>query len=569
MKKLALIVVVSCVISGLMPLCVGVASVRHDGAAVGRFSEKPGWPLILNVTVFGPPVVGDLDGDGAMEIVFGADDSLVYAVHANGTVAAHWPVYTGSESGDLPCIGDINNDGTAEVLAEGGRQLFALTPDGVCLPGWPVNQSTPVWLQRPAVADVDRDGVPDVLMSGADLYTFDGRQYVYNGSGSLLSGFPFQVNGTGFPGMSAVGDINGDGKKEIAIGTSHGLYEVDCHGSVLPGWPVDVNRSFTDPCTLADLDSDGKLELVGTTEGNWLSTVIYHHDGTKMAEIGNMTWYRKEVIAADLDGDHDLEVIGVSDGHVNAFHHNGLPVAGWPVSFTGEMSGVEGTGEPSLLAGDIDGDGSNEVLFCSHMNDTCRIYAWNGDGSLVAGFPFEGENHGIRSVQDGAMALADIDGDGFFELVCITSEDCSHHESVIHVFGLGIPVSQNPGWPQFHHDAAHTGASSGSDTLPPVVQIVYPTPGLYCMNKMVKPLSSRTVVIGPIGILVNASDNESGIARVVFFLDADVSPLHTDYTAPYTCNWTRPAFFKHTITVFAVDEAGNFADASIIIHKWF
>jgi len=391
---------------------------------------------------------------------------------------------------------------------------------------------------------------------------------VYNGSGVLLSGFPFLVNGTGFPGMSAVGDINGDGKKEIAFGTTHGLFEIDNKGAVLHGWPVDVNRSFTDPCTLADLDNDGKLELVATTEGNGFSTVIYHYDGTKMAEIANMTWYRKEVVAADLDSDHILEVIGVSDGHINAFHYDGQPVAGWPVSYVGGMSGTEGTGEPSLLAGDIDGDGCNEIIFCSHVNDTCRIYAWNGDGSLVSGFPFEGENHGIRFVQNGAMALADMDGDGLFELVCITSEDGSHHESLIHVFSLGIGVTQNPGWPQFHHDAAHTGASSGSDAQPPEIQIVYPTSGLYIMNKLFKPLSSRCVAIGPIGILVNVSDNESGIAQVAFYLDDGTSPVRVDYTMPYTYNWTRPAFFKHTITVFAIDEAGNFASAAIVIHKW-
>jgi len=171
MMKRTWIVGICClmIFNGLIPLSVGMTSVKHETASMGRFSEKPGWPLIVNVTVLGPPVVGDLKGDGTMEIAFGADDSLMYVVHSNGTLASGWPVSTGSLSGDLPCIGDINNDGKAEVLAEGNRQLFALTPDGTNLPGWPVNQSTPVWMQRPAVSDINRDGVLDVLVTGTDL----------------------------------------------------------------------------------------------------------------------------------------------------------------------------------------------------------------------------------------------------------------------------------------------------------------------------------------------------------------------------------------------------------------
>lgn len=572
MKKLLWVVSVSCLmlITGLVPLSLG-SSIERQPSILGRFSEEPGWPLVLNITVLGPPAVADMNGDGAMEMVFGSDDGLVYAVHADGTIMSGWPVSVGEMSGDLPCIGDINHDNVSEVLVEGFNTLYAFTPAGVSVPGWPISMPSSVLMRRPMVADVDGDGVQDVIVAGTDLYSYDGRVYAFDGSGSALPGaWPFFINGTSFPGLCAVGDINADGQEEIAIGTNHGLYVIDHQGFTLSCWPEEIDRTFQDPCTLADLNRDGRLEIIATSESNGFGTVIYKYDGRKVTEVSNMTWYRKEVVPANIVGNDDLEIIGVTDGHVNAYYRNGSIVPGWPVSFIGGISCTEGTGEPSVVAEDVDHDGYNEVVFCSRINDTCRFYAWNGDGSLVNGFPFEADNHGVRFVQDGAVAVADINHDSSLELISVSSDDLSHHKSIIHVYDLGVEVSQSAGWPQFHHDAAHTGSVPGvADVEPPVVKMVWPTPGLYVKNSLVLPLLHRIVAIGPIEIRVNATDNMSGIAQVAFYLDQNTDPVWVDKSAPYNYTWSKPAFFRHIITAMAFDNAGNWAQSHLIIDKFF
>jgi hypothetical protein len=70
-----------------------------------------------------------------------------------------------------------------------------------------------------------------------------------------------------------------------------------------------------------------------------------------------------------------------------------------------------------------------------------------------------------------------------------------------------------------------------------------------------------------ITIEANASDNESGIDHVEFFVDGVSKSI--DDTAPYSYDWREVISGKHTITVKAVDEAGNSATSpDLLVFKW-
>jgi hypothetical protein len=81
---------------------------------------------------------------------------------------------------------------------------------------------------------------------------------------------------------------------------------------------------------------------------------------------------------------------------------------------------------------------------------------------------------------------------------------------------------------------------------------------LYIFDREIIPLLfGKTIIIGKITIVVNATDALSGIDRVVFFIDGKWK--HNDTTSPYSWTWDETAFFRHSIKVVAYDKAGNSA----------
>jgi hypothetical protein len=104
------------------------------------------------------------------------------------------------------------------------------------------------------------------------------------------------------------------------------------------------------------------------------------------------------------------------------------------------------------------------------------------------------------------------------------------------------------------------------DTTPPLVKIIKPTNAIYIFNKEVIPFS-MPIIIQSITLEVTASDNESGIDRVEFFVDGVLR--NTDSSEPFSYDWREILSGKHTIHAKAYDKAGNNATTSEIqVFKW-
>jgi parallel beta-helix repeat protein len=99
------------------------------------------------------------------------------------------------------------------------------------------------------------------------------------------------------------------------------------------------------------------------------------------------------------------------------------------------------------------------------------------------------------------------------------------------------------------------------DTIPPVVKIQTPTNGLYLWGlRLFSGLFRKSSIIyGPINIQVEATDAQSGIAKVEFLIDDSLNPEFVATQPPYSWKWSQPSllFHKHTIIVIAYDKAGN------------
>jgi len=103
------------------------------------------------------------------------------------------------------------------------------------------------------------------------------------------------------------------------------------------------------------------------------------------------------------------------------------------------------------------------------------------------------------------------------------------------------------------------------DITPPTVAIAKPLNAIYLFNKPVLPFK-KPIIIQWCTIEVNASDNQSGINRVEFYVD-NVSKGN-DSTAPYSYDWKDSLIGEHTIKATAYDNEGNSASTEIKVLKW-
>jgi subtilisin family serine protease len=165
-------------------------------------------------------VATDLDGDGQLELIFCTEDS-VQAVRINGSTV--WTTRINdplSDSGTMTA-GDLDGDGRSEVF---------------------VNNY------------VQSDGFAYTL-----IYALDAQ-----GRFMTDAGFPKVVIGNPRSSSLLIGDIDGDGGKELLAATAGKptmAWEAD--GSTTPGYPM-FNLTCEQYCSAAleDLDQDGDIELL-------------------------------------------------------------------------------------------------------------------------------------------------------------------------------------------------------------------------------------------------------------------------------------------------------------------
>jgi parallel beta-helix repeat protein len=111
------------------------------------------------------------------------------------------------------------------------------------------------------------------------------------------------------------------------------------------------------------------------------------------------------------------------------------------------------------------------------------------------------------------------------------------------------------------------------DNNPPYVKIIKPEKALYIFNFKIRKYLFRfriPLIIGKITIEANATDEDSGIERVEFYINDELK--ETDNTKPYTYNWTwnRPRIFHiFTIKVVAYDNVGITAEDKMLVRKFF
>ncbi len=404
-------------------------------------------------SLMGTPAVGDLDGDNRLEVVVATFDGEVFAWYDDGTLLSDFPVSLDRsfanqatagednlvEDGFMvgPALGDLDGDGRLDIVAAGMDQhVYAWNWRGQLLPGWPVKAAWPYDAHvpvkgarintAPAIGDVNGDGLLDVVVSTGEIIDFVyAPTYAIHGDGTLHRGGPFlrgwpiktlglyanllPTIGTGSTSNPVLADIDGDGTLEVATHTVAGhatarsgsifrsdgsIYSrLDYLGRTL-GPLSNVDEPIVMPliCSGAfgDLDQDGSLDYtIGLAGGSMLGNLITNNriiNGTFSTGafdattgkflpgfphvVADMQFFVQQSVA-DIDGDGYPESISSNGAFtVHAFNYLGDEPEGWP-----KLTGQWGMGAPAI--GDVDGDGYLEVAQATRSG---YLYVWKTRG---------------------------------------------------------------------------------------------------------------------------------------------------------------------------------------------
>jgi len=208
--------------------------------------------------------IGDFNHDGKPDVamtIFGSDQLAILLGNGDGTFQS--PMYLSTSTGPgSPVVTDFNGDGNADVAVAG-------TTIGIYLGRGDGTFQAPLTIADAgilATGDFNRDGVPDLVVSGTRVLlgngdgTFQPPQTIFSKSGSLK-----------------VADVNGDGELDVVLSVAFdGLWVLlgRGDGTFLPTRLFVIGSEFTGSCNLVDLNGDGLPEAVVSNVFDGLTVLL-------------------------------------------------------------------------------------------------------------------------------------------------------------------------------------------------------------------------------------------------------------------------------------------------------
>lgn len=428
----------------------------------------------------GSVAVGNLRGDGRPVVVAATLGGKVYAWDADGARVPGFPVAADRALADdphqrnrvrwgflgTPALADLDGDGALEVVVGGYDQhLHVWRADGARQPGFPVKLRDAAMAGQfkegnkvtsaPAVADLDGDGRPDIVVGTNEVYrepkplqgalqplldTGSGRVYAVHGDGDLHPGGPFLAGwpvrptsvlpralplvGSGVPMSPSVLLLAGQPK--VAVSAFAGDILV-YHGNgtvwkALASPPLGGSGEATGLPTVAngawgDLDGlDGPEYVLGLTGVR--AAVRFAQQGKRL--------------------DWQTEVAAWSPQVSEAVR------PGWPKPIEDWMFFVQ----PAI--GDVDGNPATQEVVTG--SGGYLVWAWDALGQR----PLDGPPPALSTWPKftggwvtASPAIGDVDGDGRNEVVLSTREGF--------VFVWGTPGTAAPHWPMLKAGPGRTG----------------------------------------------------------------------------------------------------------------
>ncbi len=268
-----------------------------------------------------------------------------------------------------------------------------------------------------AIGDLNGDGKPDLAVANTASDTMS--VLLNRGRGRFAASRDY---GTGVgPYRLAIGDLNGDGKPDVAV-ANYGPGTVSVlmgrgDGTFDPKVDYDVD-SGPWQASIGDLNGDGKPDLaVADSDTDTVSVLLNSGDGTFRPKIDYPTGSAPISVAiADLNGDDKPDL-----ATTNAFGNSVSVLLGrGDGTFEGKLDYRTGGGPYDLAIGDVNGDGKPDLATANYDLDyghTASVLLNEGDGSFGPKVDYGTADAPL------AVALTDLNGDGRLDLVVGAGDD--------------------------------------------------------------------------------------------------------------------------------------------------
>jgi hypothetical protein len=467
---------------GTIVFCDGAVTPCLDGHAIGTrqivlppgTANNPGFAATLTIL----PTAGKHTYSA---VFLGTDASSPQAIFASSTSPAVifnvlTPPFPGVTSTALTVTGTAGNYTLkANVLGTGAGQtkptgsvgfydttnsnaLLGMAPVGATAftfgfgtPLTPALPSNVFYFLLSAVADVNNDGIPDLILvtidpsNTPDLY--DILVLLGKGDGTFIFP-PFSTatfSTTSTPLAIVTGDFANNDIVDLAISTSDAhllLFEGSGTGYFgLVGSPIDTNF-FISSMAVADLGHSGFQSIVGITP---VGFIVFKNNGAGGGTFdftvgpiqGNNNWsWPASIALADINGDGFTDAVIANSGTDNFTFYLGNGTG----TFNQGPSFNVGNAPSAIVLADFNGDGKLDVAVANSGDNTVSILKGDGTGAnftpvslpavghspqfLVTGdFNDDGVTDlAVGNVSDGSVTVLLGKGDGTFKKSTLTGD---------------------------------------------------------------------------------------------------------------------------------------------------
>jgi RHS repeat-associated protein len=433
--------------TGHAPQSVKIADLNQDGKAdivtANRYSDtvsillgdgQGNFSSHAEVVVGSAPsdvAITDLNHDGKIDLVTtnsGINSITTLFGNGDGTFASPINIVTATSVSSL-AVGDLNQDGNVDIVITtspyGYGSNFSVllgNSNGTFAPKVDYSANTnPFSVQ---LVDVDGNGKLDILGIGSSGIT----TMLGNGNGTFASPI------TSYIGLTsrnfAVGDLNGDGISDIAVGSNPYYFSTriikllagDGKGNFNEVKSYNAPNNF-DLLALADLDKDRNLDLVTlSTSTNSASVLLGNGNGTSDAGLTSNVGVGSRptsITLGDFNEDGIPDVITANTGIPLYSISNTVSIALGRTDGTFAPSNnlIAGTSPDFVTAKDLNGDHHLDFVVANRDSNSISVFLGNGDGTFAPKTDY------LVGNTPTSVSIDDLNGDGTLDLLVANSGD--------------------------------------------------------------------------------------------------------------------------------------------------
>jgi hypothetical protein len=383
--------------------------------------------------------VGDFNGDGKLDVIVVAFGYTITGsiLLGNGDGTLQLPVPLNQNAGNgysAAASADFNGDGKLDLLLltpdfGSGATMAILLGNGDGTFQGPVTYPVP---NAPYIVlrDFNRDGKPDIAISGGILGSGQVTILINNGDGTFASPANYSISGNVEALVAA--DLNADGNLDLVVptgGSSAAISVLLGNGDGTFGNPIvyasNLLSIYSTSIAVDDFNGDGKLDLALTDSAgstNDVAIVLGNGDGTfqSLPLLYSAGLLPAGVVSVDANGDGKPDLVVAGGYGVASYFSLTTLINRGDGTFTNPVTFPVLQFPYSAVTGDFNGDGNVDIATTSFtQTGGVSVLPGKGDGT------FQTHLDSPTAQYPTAIVGGDFDGDGKVDLVVADSTSTS------------------------------------------------------------------------------------------------------------------------------------------------